>query len=154
MANIVIENLKAKGYNLPELPESQTLFKQVVVSGNHVFVSGQLPMGFGELKEYAGKVGEDFNLEQSKKIAEVCALNVIAQLNRALNNLDNIKKCVKLTVFVNTSEDFNEVHLVANGASEIIITAFGERGAHTRSAVGLAQLPFGAAVEVEAVFEV
>jgi enamine deaminase RidA (YjgF/YER057c/UK114 family) len=155
MTNTVIANLKAKGFNLPTLQESKSLFKPVVISGIHAYVSGQLPSGFGDIKEHMGKVGKDFNLEQGKKIAQICALNVIAQLQAALGDLEKVKKCVKLTVFVNTTEDFDGVHLVANGASEMIIAALGdEKGAHARSAVGLAQLPFGVAVEIEAVFEV
>lgn len=150
----VIENLKTKGLTLPELAESKTLFKPVMISGIHAYVSGQLPSGFGDLKDHIGKVGKDFTVEQGAKIAEICALNVIAQLQKALGDFDKIKKCVKLTVFVNTAEDFANAHLVANGASEVIVVAFGENGAHARSAVGLAQLPFGVAVEVEAIFEI
>jgi enamine deaminase RidA (YjgF/YER057c/UK114 family) len=150
---MIIENLQSKGYTLPDLPESKTLFSPVVVAGSMIYVSGQIPAGFGELKQYCGAVGRDFTTEQAKKIAAICALNAIAQVQRHLGSLANVKRCVKLTVFVNATPTFVEAHLVANGASEVMLAAFGESSKHARSAIGVAQLPFGVAVEVEAIFE-
>jgi len=150
----VIDNLEKAGLKLPVLGESKTLFKQHIVSGSHVYISGQLPLGFGELKEHMGQLGRDCDIERGKKIAQYCGLNVIAQLQAAVENLDKVKRCSKLTVFVNSSANFTEQPLLANVVSELMITAFGEKGNHARSAIGVSQLPFGVAVEVEAIFEV
>ena len=150
----VLENLNAQGINLPELGESKTIFKQYIVSGNHVYISGQLPLGFGDLKDHVGQLGKSCDVERARKIAHYCALNAIAQLQVAIGDLDRVKRCVKLTVFVNSTGDFTDQPMVANAASELMVAAFGEKGAHARSAIGVSQLPFGVAVEVEAIFEI
>jgi enamine deaminase RidA (YjgF/YER057c/UK114 family) len=150
----VLANLNAQGINLPALGESKTLFKQYVVSGNHVYISGQLPLGFGDLKEHVGQLGKNCDIERARKIANYCALNAIAQLQAAIGDLDKVKRCTKLTVFVNSTAEFTDQPQVANAASELMIQAFGEKGAHARSAIGVSQLPFGVAVEVEAIFEI
>lgn len=150
----VLESLSAQGIKLPLLGESKTLFKQFVVSGNHVYISGQLPLGFGELKEHVGQLGKNCDLERGKRIARYCALNAIAQLQAAVGDLDKVKRCVKLTVFVNSTAEFTDQPQVANAVSELMVQAFGEKGAHARSAIGVSQLPFGVAVEVEAIFEI
>ncbi len=149
----VKERLLAKGYEIPALAEAKTLFKQVAVSGKTVYVSGQLPGGFGEMSNHVGQIGKDFNLEHGKTIAAYCALNILTQLEKYFGDLDKVKRCLKLTIFVNSVANFNEQHLVANGASEVILCAF-EGTDHTRSAFGVAQLPFGVAVEVEGIFEI
>lgn len=151
----VLKNLEAHGYQLPELKPLQTLYKPYVRSGNHIYISGQLPMGFGDLSEHKGQLGTDYTVEHGQKTAHICGLNVLAQLKAACDgNLDKVKNCVKLTIFVNSSATFIDHPQVANPVSDLMLKAFGAKGEHARSAVGVAQLPFGVAVEVEAIFEV
>jgi len=147
-----LENL---GYKLPSLSTNKAAFVPFVISGNLVFISGQLPLGFGQINEHKGKLGNEFNIEQGQKIAEYCILNVIAQLKSACNgDLDRVNKCVKLTIFVNSTLDFTDQPLIANAASEIINKVFDIKGNHARSAIGVNQLPLGVAVEIEAIFEI
>jgi enamine deaminase RidA (YjgF/YER057c/UK114 family) len=150
-------NQRLQKYNitLPALGSNNLAFIPFVIVQNIVYISGQLPMGFGALSEHKGQLGKEFNVEQGKKIAEICAINVIAQIKEACKgNLEKVKKCIKLTVFVNSVANFIEQPAVANGASELINNVFGEKGTHARSAIGVSQLPFGVAAEVEAIFEI
>jgi enamine deaminase RidA (YjgF/YER057c/UK114 family) len=149
-----IKNLQEKGFTLPSLPENKALYQPFVISSGQVYISGQLPQGFGDLSNHVGQLGHDCSLERGKEIAQLCALNAIAQLQAACGDLDKVKRCLKITVFVNSTAEFTSQPAVANGASEIMITAFGEKGHHARSAIGVSQLPFGVAVEVEAIFEI
>lgn len=146
-------NLAEHNLSLPELKPSAALFKGAVLSGKQVIVSGQLPLGFGELSQHVGQLGDNVSIEQGQKIAAICALNVLAQAD-TLVGLENIKSCLKITVFVNSVAGFNQQHMVANGASEVMLKAFGAESHHARSAIGVSQLPFGVAVEVEALLEV
>lgn len=140
---------------LPVLPVPTTKFKPYVVSGNHVYVSGQLPLGFGDIKEHVGQLGKDCDVKNGINIAKIVALNVLYQAAAACGgDLDKIKRCVKLTVFVNSSSTFTDQPVIANAISEIILIAFGDEGEHARSAIGVSQLPFGVAVEAEAIFEI
>lgn len=152
----VLKNLSASELSLPSLPKSQTLFRPYIISGNLVFISGQLPLGFGELANYSGKLGQQFNIEQGQKIAQICGLNVLYHLQNACSgNLDKVQQCIKLTVFVNSTPDFTEQPAIADAVSKLMVQAFGEeKGAHSRSAIGVAQLPKGVAVEVEAIFKI
>jgi enamine deaminase RidA (YjgF/YER057c/UK114 family) len=148
-------NLKAKQIELPEASTPVANYVPYVVEGNLVYISGQLPLGVGDLKQFVGKVGKEFNTEQGKAIARICGLNIIAQLQNACGgDLDKVKRCVKLGVFVNCTEDFIEHPQVANGASDLMVEVFGEKGKHARFAVGSSQIPRGAAVEVDAVFSI
>lgn len=150
------KNLNQHNLTLPELGDSKTLFSPAVVSGNLMFISGQLPTGFGDLSLHSGQLGKNVSEEQGKEIAKICMLNCFAQAKKALGgSLDKMKKCVKITVFVNSTSEFTAQPAIANGASEVIISAFGsEVGKHSRSAIGVSQLPLGVAVEVEAIFEI
>jgi enamine deaminase RidA (YjgF/YER057c/UK114 family) len=148
------ENLIKHNITLPEIKPNQALFLPFTVVGNQIHISGQLPLGFGDVGNYKGKVGKDFSLEQAGKIAEICLLNVIAQLKQACGgNLDKVKKCVKITVFVNSTPEFDQQHLVANFASTLLNKLLPDSG-HARSAFGVSQLPLGVAVEIEAIFEI
>ena len=100
-----------------------------------------------------GKLGSDCSLDEGQKAARICAINILAQLKVALGDLEKVKRVVKLTGFVNGTPDFTEPHLVMNGCSDFLIEVLGERGRHARSAVGVATLPLGVAVEVEAIVE-
>lgn len=150
------KNLQHHNLTLPTLADSKTLFSPAVISGSLLFISGQLPMGFGDLSLHQGQLGKNVDDEKGKEIAKICMLNCFAQAKKALGgSLDSLKKCVKITVFVNSTSDFTAQPLIANGASEVIIHALGEEaGKHSRSAIGVSQLPLGVAVEVEAIFEI
>jgi enamine deaminase RidA (YjgF/YER057c/UK114 family) len=125
-----------------------------VVSGKLVFVSGQVTVGPNGL-EYVGQVGKDFSVEQGQAAARLCALNVVAQLREACaGDLDRVKRCVKVTGFVNAVPAFGQHPEVVNGASDLFVQIFGEVGKHARAAVGAGSLPRNVAVEVEAVFEI
>lgn len=148
-------NLKTKNITLPVASSPVANYVPYVVEGNMVYISGQLPLGVGELSQYLGKVGKTFSVEQGKEIARICGLNIIAQLQQACGgDLDKVKRCVKLGVFVNCTEDFTDHPQVANGASDLMVEIFGEKGKHARFAVGSSQIPRGAAVEVDAVFSI
>ncbi|WHA05579.1 RidA family protein [Candidatus Bandiella numerosa] len=116
-------------------------------------MSGQLPMEEGRVK-FTGKLGENIAIEDGVEAAKLCALNIVAQLKSAVGSLDKVKRCVKLTGFVNSASDFTSHPQVINGASDIIVKIFGDKGKHARAAVGVSSLPLGASVEVEAIFEI
>ena len=119
-----------------------------------LFISGQISID-AEGKLIKGKVGKDFNTDQAYKAAERCALSIISQAKKACgDDLSKIKSCIKLTGFVNSTEDFTEQPKVINGASDLIKNIFGDIGAHTRAAVSTNSLPLGVAVEVDAIFEI
>jgi len=125
-----------------------------VITGNLVFVSGQLPLVNGELK-YKGKVGAEVSLKDGQAAARACALNLVAQVRAACGgNLDRVKRVVKLSGFVNSNPDFMQQANVINGASDLMVQIFGEAGKHARAAVSCPTLPLGAAVEIDAVFEI
>ncbi len=125
-----------------------------VKSGNLVFVSGQLPLENGKL-QYVGKVGSEISAEDAKKAAKLCAINILAQLKVACDgDLDRVISCVKLGIFVNGEANFKDHPAVANGASDLIAEVFGAAGKHARAAVGSGSLPFGVAVEVDAIFAI
>jgi enamine deaminase RidA (YjgF/YER057c/UK114 family) len=154
MSGEIDRRLEALGIILPAPAAPVASYVPFVVSGALVFISGQLPrMGGGP--DMRGKVGQDLSLEEAKKAARLCALNVLAQLKEACaSDLDRVRRCVKLGGFVNAVPEFSEHAQVINGASDLIVDVFGERGRHARFAVGAPSLPFDAAVELDAVFEI
>ena len=144
------EKLAELGLTLPDAPAAVAAYVPAVVHGGLVWVSGQVPIRGGELPR-RGLVGRDISIEEAAEEARYCALNALAQIKAAAGSLDNVERILKLTVFVASSEDFHGQPLVANGASELFHQTFGEAGKHARSAVGVAELPLGAPVEVEVV---
>jgi enamine deaminase RidA (YjgF/YER057c/UK114 family) len=149
----VLQRLQELGVELPEAAKPAANYVSYVVSGNQITVSGQIPMVGGKLDGNVGRLGAEFDVEQGKEIAKICAINVIAQVKDACGgDLDNVR-CLRLGVFVNATDDFKDHPAVANGASDLIANAFGERGKHARAAVGVGSLPFGVAVEIDATFE-
>lgn len=153
MSNIN-EKLSAMGITLPEVAAPAANYVGYVVSGNMVFISGQLPIEAGKMQAI-GKVGKDFTAEQAQQTARLCGLNLLAQLKSACGgDLERVKRCVKLGVFVNSANDFTEQPKVANGVSDLMVDVLGEAGKHARAAVGVNTLPFGVAVEVDGVFEI
>ena len=141
------------GITLPTPAAPAANYVPFVRSGNLLFVSGQLPFGPGGL-EGVGKLGADADVEAGRAAARLCAINLIAQAKAAIGDLDTLARVVKLTGFVNATAEFGDHPKVVNGASDLMVEVFGDRGRHSRSAVGVASLPFGVAVEVEAIFEI
>jgi enamine deaminase RidA (YjgF/YER057c/UK114 family) len=127
-----------------------------VLTGSQLFVSGQLAFGpEGKLDEaYRGKLGGTVGKEAGQAAARTCLINVLAQAKAALGSLDRITRCVRLGGFINVEPDFVDLPAVMNGASDLAVAVLGDKGRHARSTVGVASLPMGCAVEVEAVFEV
>jgi enamine deaminase RidA (YjgF/YER057c/UK114 family) len=140
------------GLELPKPVAPLGAYVPAVRSGQHVYVSGQLPLVDGELQT-TGKVGAEVSPEDARELAARCALNALAAID-ALVGLDNVVKVVKVTGFVASAEGFTGQPGVLNGASDLFGALFGEAGRHARSAVGVAELPLGAPVEVEVVVEV
>ena len=139
---------------LPQAAAPVANYVPVVIAGGLAFVSGQVTAWNGEFR-FRGKLGKDFSVEEGQQAAKLCALNVIAQLKAALGgDLDRVKRCAKLGVFVNSMPEFTDQPKVANGASDLIVQVFGDAGKHARFAVGTNVLPLNVAVEVDAVFEV
>jgi len=142
------------GITLPSPATPVANYVGFVKANNIVFISGQLPLEGGKLQGI-GKVGKDFSADEAKKFAKLCAINILAQLKVACEgNLDRVTKCIKLGIFVNGDVDFKDHPVVANGASDLIAEIFGDAGKHARAAVGSGSLPFGVAVEVDAIFEI
>jgi enamine deaminase RidA (YjgF/YER057c/UK114 family) len=141
------------GIALPTPTAPLANYVPYVRSGNLVFVSGQVPVGPNGI-EFVGKLGLDADIDAGRAAARLCAINLIAQLKAAIGDLEKLVRVVKLTGFVNSTGDFTDHPKVVNGASDLMVEVFGDRGRHSRSAMGVAGLPFGVAVEVEGIFEV
>jgi len=154
MSTSVEDRLATLGLSVPVAPTPAANYIPWVRAGNLVYIAGQVPVKDGVFA-WVGKVGSDWTVEQGKQAAREVALNVLSQLKTALNgDLDRVVQAVKLNGFVNSTPDFPQQPAVINGASELMIEVFGDAGRHARSAVGVAQLPFGVAVEIDGVFEV
>ncbi|MBB6465109.1 RidA family protein [Aminobacter carboxidus] len=152
MGETIEKRLSDLGITLPAAAAPAANYVPFMASGNLVFTAGQLPLKDGKLIA-TGLLGRDVDVEGGKEAARQCAVNILAQAKAALGDLEKIKRIVKISVFVASSSDFTEQHLVANGASDFLVAALGERGKHARSAVGVASLPLNAAVEIEAIIE-
>jgi enamine deaminase RidA (YjgF/YER057c/UK114 family) len=147
------QRLQALNITLPSPAAPAANYVPCVRSGNLLFVSGQLPMGPNGL-EFKGRVGTELSMEDGKAAARLCAINLLAQVKAALGDLEAITRCVKIGGFVNCMPDFYDHPAIINGASDLIVSVLGDAGRHVRVAMGSNCLPFNAAVEVEAVFEV
>jgi enamine deaminase RidA (YjgF/YER057c/UK114 family) len=148
------KRLAELGITLPVPAKPVANYVGWVRTGNLVYTAGQVPLKDGKI-EYQGKLGKDYTVEQGAQAARICAINVIAQLKDAVGgDLDRIKRIVKVVGFVNGVPDFVDHPKVINGASDLIVEIFGDKGKHARSAVGSGSLPVNVAVEVEAVAEV
>jgi enamine deaminase RidA (YjgF/YER057c/UK114 family) len=147
------ENIKKLNIILPEAKAPVGSYVATKIIGNLLYVSGQISIDAnGELIK--GKVGKDLTTEEAYKAAERCGLSIVAQVKNACNGeLSKVKSCIKLTGFVNSTEDFIEQPKVINGASDLIVSIFGDAGMHTRAAVSTNSLPLGVSVEVDAIFE-
>lgn len=148
------KRLQELGLELPQAAAAAANYVPFVLSGNHLFIAGQIPFLNGE-KLHIGRVGDTLTIEQGQAAAKACALNILAQTNAAVNgDWSRVKRCVKLGGFVNSGPDFDQHPAVINGASEVMVAALGEAGRHARFAVGASNLPFGVAVEIDAIFEI
>jgi enamine deaminase RidA (YjgF/YER057c/UK114 family) len=147
------EKIKKMGITIPEVVKPLAAYIPAMQVGNLIMTSGQVPISEGKVK-YAGKVGKDLSEEEGKEAAKLCALNCLSAIKSVIGSFDNIKRVVKLTVFVSSAEGFTAQPKVANGASEFIAEIFGEAGKHVRSAVGVSELPLNSAVEIEMMVQV
>ena len=147
------QKIKKLDINLPKAAAPVGSYVAAKVSGKMLFISGQISIDENG-KLIKGKLGKDLNTEEGYLAAKRCALNIVAQVKKACeDDLSKIKSCIKLTGFVNSTEDFIEQPKVINGASDLITSIFGDIGMHTRAAVSTNSLPLGVAVEVDAIFE-
>ncbi len=147
------EKINELGYTLPEAPKPVAAYIPTVRTGNLIFTAGQIPIAEGKL-EYTGKIYDEKTIQKGFEAARICALNCLSVIKSEIGDLDKIKKIVKIGVFVNSAEKFTDQPKVANGASELLVEIFGEKGKHARSAVGVNELPLNAAVEIEMIVEV
>lgn len=153
MANTIEARLGDLGVTLPVAAAPVANYVAYSISGSLLLTSGQLPLNEGKLA-VTGLLGRDVDVATGQQAARYCAINILAQAKAALGDLEKIKRLVKITIFVASTPDFTEQHLVANGASDFLVAAIGERGKHARSAVGVPSLPLNASVEIEAIFEI
>ena len=151
---VVFEKLKQLNIELPKAPDSVGAYVPFKKITNLLYISGQLPIG-PDGKIIKGKIGKDLTLEDGQKASKLCVINILAQASKAMNgNLDYIKNCIKITAFVNSTDDFFDQPKVINPASETLSFLFGDKGKHTRAAISANSLPLGAAVEIDAIFEI
>ena len=151
---MISDNLKKLNIEIPNAPNPVGSYVAYKKSGNLLFISGQLPIA-SDGKMIKGKVGNELTLEDAQKASRLCVINILAQLQKAVNgNLDKVKNCVKITGFVNSTDEFKDQPKVLNSASEILSNVFGDNGKHARAAVSVNSLPLGAAVEIDAIFEI
>jgi enamine deaminase RidA (YjgF/YER057c/UK114 family) len=148
------DRLRDLQIELPQPSKPGANYVQFVRSGNLLFLTGQLSQWNGE-RRFIGKLGREFGIEEGQQAARLCALNLVAHLRTALDgDLDRAVRCIRVAGYVNSVPEFVGQSQVLNGASDLFVEIFGEAGRHTRMAVGVSALPYDAAVEVEAVFEV
>ena len=148
----VYDRLKTLGISLPELARPGAAYVPFVRTGNLVYVSGHIARRDGE--PWVGQLGAGLTTADGQAAARAIAIELLGTLHAAVGNLDRISRIVKLMTLVNSAPTFTEQHLVANGASELLVQVFGDRGPHARSAFGVAQIPRGACVEIELIAEV
>ncbi len=144
--------IKDLGIELPVPPTPAGSYIPVVKTGNLLFISGQIPMESGKVV-FTGKVSDE-NLEVAQKSARMCAINIVAQIKREIGDLDKVTKIVRLSGFVNSYPEFTQHPKVINAASDLIFEIFGDKGKHSRIAVGVASLPLGSMTEIDAIIEV
>lgn len=148
------ETLATLGLSIPEPTLPVANFVPYTITGNLVYISGQIPIQNGQIS-FVGKLGRDFCVEQGREAARLCALHVLAMIRHACGgDLDRVVRCVRLGGFINSTAEFSKQPEVMNGASDLIVSLFGDRGRHARAAVGVNSLPRNVAVEVDAVFEI
>jgi enamine deaminase RidA (YjgF/YER057c/UK114 family) len=151
---VILDNLKKLNIEIPDAPDPVGAYVAYKIIGNLLYISGQLPVGI-DGKIIKGKIGKDLTIENGQEAAKLCVINIVAQVKKALHgDLSKVKNCVKITGFVNSTDDFKDQPKIINAASEMLTSIFGECGKHTRAAVSSNSLPLGIAVEIDAIFEV
>ncbi|OWV82538.1 hypothetical protein ATY75_27325 [Rhizobium sp. N122] len=154
MSDEIAKRLTEMGITLPEAAAPAANYVPYVISGNLLYISGQLPLEGGKIA-VSGHLGKTVDVAAGQRGAELCAINILAQAKAALGgDLGRIRRVIKLNGFVASAPDFIEQHLVINGASNLIAGVLGEAGKHARAAVGMAALPLNAAVEIDAIMEI
>lgn len=152
MSGAIEARLAELGIELPTPAAPAANYVATVVTGQQLYVSGQLPMDQDGVR-FKGRCGDDYGIEEGQAAARLCAINVLAQAKAATGDLERIARLVKLTAFVSSTPRFTDQPRVVNGASDLMVAVLGDKGRHARSAVGVAALPFGVSVEIEAIFE-
>ena len=154
MTGNVEARLKSLGIELPAVNNPAANYVPFVQAGNLVFIAGQTCKWNGIL-QYAGKIGQKYSVDEGVQAARLCALNILLQIKNACNgDWEKITRCVRVNVFVNSTDDFTEHAKIANGVSDLIVEIFGEKGKHVRTSSSSNALPGGTTVEVDAIFEV
>ena len=151
---VVSEKLKQLNIDLPKAPDPVGAYVAFKKIENLLYISGQLPIrSDGQIIK--GKIGNELTLEDGQKASKLCVINILAQASKAMDgDLNQIKNCIKITGFVNSTDDFTDQPKVINPASETLSFVFGDKGKHTRAAISANSLPLGAAVEIDAIFEI
>ena len=150
---MIEEKLQSLNISLPTPPKPAGSYIPVVVSKSWAFVSGQIPIKDGKVA-FIGKVPTSQSIENAQKAAKLCAINALAQLKAELGNLDKIKKIIKISGFVNSEQNFSEQPKVINAASDFLYDVFGEKGKHSRIAIGVNSLPLDSTVELDMIVEI
>ncbi len=150
---MIDEKLKSLNIELPTPPKPAGAYIPVVISNKTAFVSGQIPIQDGKVA-FKGKVPTDQSLENAQAAARICAINALAQLKSELGDLDRVSKIVRVSGFVNSNSEFTDQPKVINEASNLLYEVFGEKGQHSRIAVGVASLPLGSTVEIDMIVEI
>ena len=149
---MIEEKLKTLGIKIPNPPTPAGSYIPAVRTGNLLYISGQIPIEDGKVV-FTGKVSDD-NMETAQKSAKMCAINILAQIKREAGNLEKVSKIVRLSGFVNSVPEFSQQPKVINSASDLIFEIFGEKGKHSRIAVGVASLPLNSMTEIDAIVEI
>ncbi len=146
------QNLTKLNIVLPNIIPPVANYSPILQSGNYLYISGQLPFKSGKLA-YSGHLGNNISIKEGMDAAQLCAINVLAALKSKIEDWNQLKTLLKITVFIATTSDFTQHPQVADGASDLFFAILGDKGKHSRSAVGVNSLPFNAPVEIEAIFE-
>ena len=150
----VENNLKKLNISLPKAPDPVGAYVAYKKVGNLLFISGQLPID-AQGNIIKGKIGKDLSLEDGQKASKLCVINILAQVKKDLDDdLDKVKNCIKITGYVNSTDDFKDQPKVINPASDTLATVFENKGKHARAAISTNSLPLGASVEIDAIFEI
>jgi len=150
--SVAEQRLLEKDIVLPEVSIPLANYVPGLINGNMVYTSGQLPMQKGQLK-ISGKLGENLEISDGYEAAKICVINCLGVLKSLIGDLDRVERVVKVVGYVNSTSNFTDQPKVVNGASELLELAFGDKGSHARSAVGVASLPLGAACEIELIVQ-
>jgi len=150
---MIEKRLKDLGISIPNAPKPAGSYVPIVLTGKLAFVSGQIPIKDGQVV-YQGKVGDTQSIDNAQEAAKLCVINGLAQIEAYCGTLDNLEKIIKISGFVNSIKDFTEHPKVINAASDLLMKIFGEKGRHSRIAIGVSSLPLNATVEIDMVVEI